>query len=61
MENSRIAEVESKVIELQKLLKRFQWELESWGREPDNYNHLGTLDVNAKILKSTCERVIQIL
>ena len=51
MENKEIELFEDKVLETTKSLIDFKINLETNGRKEDNYNHLGTLDINGKVLK----------
>jgi len=60
MENSKIEEFETIIRNTRKLTERFNAKLQE-GRERDNYNHLGTLDVNCKCLKIALERLINTL
>jgi len=57
MENKEIEEIENEVVEFMKKLKSFAVKLS--GRTQENYNHLGTLNVNLTILKSEIEKVIE--
>ena len=61
MENYKIEEIESDVILLKDKLVKFKIELEHQGRTDKNYNHLGTLDVNCKVLRSQLNRLIDVL
>ena len=61
MENSEIEKIESDVISLTKKLGMFKLDIEYQGRTEENYNHLGTLDVNCKVLRNQLDRLIKVL
>ena len=59
--NYEIEDIESKIIELRDEIIKFKVRLEYDGRTDENYNHLGTLSVNSKVLESHLKRLIEVL
>jgi hypothetical protein len=60
MVNSEIIRLEENVIRLQTSLKLFNKDIQNL-RTSENYNYLGTLDVNLKVLKNRINDVIATL
>lgn len=59
--NNEIMELEDKVIKLMKHVETFHMDLMYRGRTNGNFNHLGTLDVNLKVLMVRVNRLIKTL
>ena len=59
--NDEIAAIEEQIMEITMRVQQFKVDLEYRGRTNANYDHLGTLDVNAKVLRSTLTRLIETL
>jgi hypothetical protein len=61
MENSTIEKFEDIIIRAAESTKNFRVRIEYEQRDAKNYNHLGTLDVNCKVLRSQLDRLIELL
>lgn len=57
MTNKEIEDLETEMISLRENIRRFLRRLDE--RAPGNYNHLGTLSINAETLSNMCLRLVK--